>query len=81
MEVHVQLDEDDTIIAEIFVYVKSSHANVSEFLYATELHTARAVSHTLVYVHRFRMRKHFVLSVKSMKYTKLNCVRKLLRLQ
>ena len=43
--------------------------------------TARAVSHTLVYVHGFRMLQNFVCSAKSTKNTKLSRVRKFLRLQ
>ena len=70
-----------TLIAEIFVRVKISYSSVRELLYAVNFRTARAVSHTLLYLHGFRMLLHFVLSAESTKRTKLNCVRKFLRFQ
>ena len=61
-----------TVITEIFVRVKISYSGVRELSYAINFRTARAVSHTLVYVHAFRVQLNFVLSAKS---TKLNRVR------
>ena len=68
-----------TVIAEIFV--KISYSSVRRISYAINFRTARTVSHTLVYVHGLRVLQHFVLSAKSTKSTKLNRVRKYLRLQ
>ena len=70
-----------TVIAEIFVRVKISHSSVGELSFATNFRTARTVSHTLLYMHGFRMLLNFVLSAESTKSTKLNRVRKFLRLQ
>ena len=70
-----------TVIAEIFVRVKISYSGVRGLSYAINFRTARAVSHTLLYVHGFRMLLNFVLSAESTKSTKLNRVRKFLRLQ
>ena len=70
-----------TVIVEIFVHVKISNSSVPQLSYATNFCTATVVCHALVYVHGFRMLLNFVLSAKSTKYTKLNRVRKYLRLQ
>ena len=70
-----------TVIVEIFVRVKISYSSVTQLSYATNFRTATVVSHALIYVHGFRMQLNFVLSAKSTKYTKLNRVRKFLRLQ
>ena len=70
-----------TIIGEIFVRVKISYSSVPQLSYATNFRTAKVVSHALVYVQGFRMLLNFVLSAKSTKYTKLNRVRKFVRLQ
>ena len=48
-----------TVIAEIFVRVKFSHSSVRELSYAINFRTARTVSHTLLYVHGFRMLLNF----------------------
>ena len=45
----------NTVIAEIFVSVNISYSSVRELSYAINFHTARTVSHTLLYVHGFRM--------------------------
>ena len=71
----------NTVIAEIFVHVKVSYSSVHERSYAINFHTARTMSHTLLNVHGFRMLLNFVLPAKSTKSTKLNRVRKFLRLQ
>ena len=70
-----------TEIAEIFVRVKISYSSVRELSYAINYRTAMMVSHTLLYVHGFRMLLNFVLSAESTKSTKLNRVRKFVRLQ
>ena len=70
-----------TVIAEIFVFVKISHSSVRELSYAISFRTARTVPHTLLYMHGFRMLLNFVFSAESTKSTKLNRVRKFLRLQ
>ena len=57
----------DTVIAEIFVRVKISYSSARELSYAINFRTARAMSHTLVCVHSFRMLLNFVLSAKSTK--------------
>ena len=57
-----------TVMAEISVCVKISYPGVREVSYAINFHTARTVSHTLVYVHGFRMLLNFELSAKSMMY-------------
>ena len=49
--------------------------------YAINFRTVRAVSHTLVYMHSFRMLLNLVLLAKSTKNTQLNRVRKVLQLQ
>ena len=54
---------------------------VRELSYAINFRTATAVSHTFGYGHGFRVLLNFVLSAKSTKYTKLNRIRKFLRLQ
>ena len=61
-----------TVIAEILVRAKISYSSVRELSYAINFRTARAVSHTLLYLHGFRMLLIFVLSAKSTKNTKLN---------
>ena len=71
----------NTVIAEIFVRVKISYSSVCQLSYARNFRTATVVSDTLVYVYGFRMLLNFVLSAKSTKYTKLNRVRKFVRLQ
>ena len=57
-----------TVITEIFVRQKLSYSGVRELSYAINFRSARAVSHTFVYMHGFRMLLNFVLSAKSMKY-------------
>ena len=69
-----------TVIAEIFVRVKISYSSVCQLSYVRNFRTATVVSDTLVYVYGFRMLLNFVLSAKSTKYTKLNRVRKFVRL-
>ena len=71
----------NTVIAEIFVRVKNLYSSVCRLSYARNFRTATVVSDTLVYVYGFRMLLNFVLSAKSTKYTKLNRVRKFVRLQ
>ena len=70
-----------TVIAEIFVCVKISYSGVRELSYAINFRTARMVSHTLLYVYGFRMLLNFILPAEDTKSTKLNRVRKFLRLQ
>ena len=70
-----------TGIAEIFVRVKISYSSVCQLSYARNFRTATVVSDTHAYVYGFRMLLNFVLSAKSTKYTKLNRVRKFVRLQ
>ena len=70
-----------TVIAEIFVRVKISYSSVCRLSYAGNFRTATVVSDTHAYVYGFRMLLNFVLSVKSTKYTKLNRVRKFVRVQ
>ena len=70
-----------TVIAEIFVRVKISYSSVCQLSYARNFRTATVVSDTHAYVYGFRMLLNFVLSAKSTKYTKLNRVRKFVRLQ
>ena len=48
-----------TVIAEIFVRVKISYSSARELSYAINFRTARAMSHTLVCVHSFRMLLNF----------------------
>ena len=74
------LQASTTVIAELFVCVKILYSGVGWLLYAINIHTAKAASHTRVQVYGFRMRKNFVLSAKSTKNTKINCIRKFLRL-
>ena len=69
-----------TVIAEMFVRVKILYSSVHELSYAIHFRTARMVSHTLLYGHGFRMLLNFVLSAESTKSTKLNWLRKFLRL-
>ena len=73
--------ERSAVIAEIFVRVKISYSSVRELSYAISFRTERTVAHTLLYVHGFRMLLNFVRSAESTKSTKLNRVRKFLRLQ
>ena len=70
-----------TVIAEIFVRVKISYSSVCQLSYARNFRIATLVSDTHAYVYGFRMLLNFVLSAKSTKYTKLNRVRKFVRLQ
>ena len=70
-----------TVIAEIFVRVKMSYSSVCQLSYARNFRTATVVSDTHACVYGFRMLLNFVLSPKSTKYTKLNRVRKFVRLQ
>ena len=58
------------------VIAEFSYSSVCGLSYAINFRSAR-VSHTLVYVHGFRMLQNFVLSAKSTKNTKLNCVQNL----
>ena len=67
----------NTVIAEISVCLNVSHSSVREFSHATNFHTAMEVSHTLIYVHGFRMLLIFILSAKSTKYTKFNLCTKI----
>ena len=60
-----------TVIAEIFVRVKSSYSTVHQISYTINVRTAVLVSCTLVHLHGFRMLLNFVLSTKSTKYAKL----------
>ena len=65
-----------TVTAEIFVRVKISYSSVRELSYAVKFRTARTMSHTLLYMHGFRMLLNFVFSTtESTKSTKLNRVR------
>ena len=77
----VQMQKEVTVIAEIFVRVKISYSGVCQLSYARNFRTATVVSDTHAYVYGFRMLLNFVLSAKSTKYTKLNRVRKFVRLQ
>ena len=70
-----------TVIVETFVRIKYSSSSVCGLSYAINFRTARATSHTLVHVYRYRMLQNFVLSAKSTRNTKLNRVRNVLRLQ
>ena len=70
-----------TLITEMFIHVKMSYSSVREISYAINFRTARMASHPLLYVHVFRMRLNFVLSVESTKSKKLSRVRKFLRSQ
>ena len=71
-----------TVIAEIFVRVKNSYSSVCQLQsYARHFRTVTVVSDTHAYVYGFRMLLNFVLYAKSTKYTKLNRVRKFVRLQ
>ena len=47
--------QSTTVIAEIFVRVKISYSSVRELSYATNFRTVRAVSHSLAYMHGFRL--------------------------
>ena len=49
-----------TVIAEIFARVKNSYSSLCGLSCAINFRTARAESHTLVYVHGFRMLQNFV---------------------
>ena len=60
---------------------KNSYSSICQLSYARNFLIATVVSDTLVYVYGFRMLLNFVLSAKSTKYTKLNRVRKFVRLQ
>ena len=59
------------LLTNCFVRIKISYSSVRDLSYALNFHTARTVSHTLLYVHGFRMLLNFVLSAKSTKSTKL----------
>ena len=83
VRVRGMISQKVTVITEIFVCVKSLYSSIRELSYALNFRTAMTVLHTLVYVHGFHMLKSVVLSALSTiyRYTKLNRVRKFLRLQ
>ena len=79
--VRLRQKKNNSVIAEIFIRVKISYSSVCQLSYARNFRTATLVSDTHAYVYGFRMLLNFVLSAKSTKYTKLNRVRKFVRLQ
>ena len=70
-----------TGIAEIFIHIKVLCCGVRELLYPINFRAAGVVSHTFGYVHGSCVLPNFEVSANSAKSSKLNPVRKFLRLQ